>query len=80
MARSEIISDLICQIRGFSKSVLSDFQTTRSGLKKRGAAKLKKNSDKTLCFQVFDIAPQTIDNNLKKFKATITKPNLTLSK
>ena len=54
------------------KSVSSDIQTLRSGLKKRGAAASFVNqlrsvwiSDETL-FRVFDTASQSIDDSWRK--------------
>ena len=63
-----------CYISNTRKSVSSDIQTLRSGLKKRGAAEFFFNqlrsvsiSDETL-FRVFDIASQSIDNSWRKSK------------
>ena len=60
------------------KSVSSDIQTLRSGLKKRGAAEFFNQlrsvwiSDETL-FRVFDIASQSIDNSWRKSKQKFTE-------
>ena len=62
-----------CNISNTRKSVLSDIQTLRSGLKKRGAAEFFSQlrsvwiSDETL-FRVFDIASQNINNSSKNSK------------
>ena len=60
------------------KSVLSDIQTLRSGLKQRGGAEFFNQlqsvsiSDETL-FGVFDIASQSIDNSWRNSKQKFTE-------
>ena len=71
-------NSLASNISNTRKSVSSDMQTLRIGLKKRGAVEFFNQlrsvwiSDETL-FRVFDIASQSIDNSWRKSKQKFTE-------
>ena len=73
---SWIINEFWSNISNTMKSVSSDIQTLRSGLKKRGAAEFFYPTSKCLdiwLFRVFDIASQSIDDSWRKSKKNFSE-------